>query len=132
MDEPLPAGRSFADLAGGKRASIADFGDYARGLVYGEHRAASEGTDSAGGFLVPTTYSATVLDLMRNQTQVIQAGAQVVPCGSDDNRIAKVVADPSPAWRNESAAIASGDITFGEVVLKPKSLAVWSRRRLSW
>lgn len=122
MNTAFPEGRGFSDLAG-KAASASEFGEFVRSMVY-EGRAASEGTDSAGGFLVPTKYASGVLDLARNRAQTVNAGAVVVPLGSDDVRVAKVNVDPVPGWRNEAAAIASGDITFGEVRFTARSLAV--------
>ena len=89
-----------------------------------ERRALSEGTDSAGGFSVPTILSAQIIDRLRAQSVLIRAGARTVPLSSDQNVIAKLTADPTPAWRAESAAIAVSDPTFGAVSLAPKSLAV--------
>jgi HK97 family phage major capsid protein len=89
-----------------------------------ERRALSEGTDSAGGFTVPTILSAQIIDRLRAQSVLIRAGARTVPLTSDTNVIAKLSADPTPAWRAESAAIAISDPTFAAVTLAPKSLAV--------
>lgn len=125
-NNPLPKGASFADLTD-KPADFREFGNAARALVYGdrsEFRAAGEGTNSAGGFLVAPRYAATVLDLMRPATQVVNAGATVVPLDSDDVTIAKVVGDPTPAWRTENSAISESDLTFGSVHFTARSLAV--------
>ncbi len=104
-------------------------GQYLRAMVIGaktdtERRALSEGTDSAGGFTVPDVLSANLIDLMRARSVTIQAGARTVPLGSDTNYIAKLLTDPTPGWRAESAAIAESDPTFGRVTLTPKALAV--------
>lgn len=124
LDTPLTRGQSFADLAG-KPASDADFGDYLRAVIYGdESRAMTKGTPANGGYLVPVEYSASVLDLARNQTRVIQAGAQVIPLSAGEVRVAKLTKDPSPQWRNESEAISQDDMNLGEVVFKPQSMAV--------
>jgi HK97 family phage major capsid protein len=123
VNVPLTRSQSFADLAG-RSATDGEFGEYVRALAYGDTRAMSEGVDANGGFLVPTLYSASVLDLARNQARVMQAGAQVVPLGSDDVRVAKLVKDPSPTWRNEASAIATDDLNIGEVRFQAKSLAV--------
>ena len=98
LNVPLQRQQSFADLAG-KRVTAEDFGTLARDLAYGrEHRAVQvEPVDNLGGFLVANVYSASVLDVVRNKCRVIEAGATVVPLGSDDVRIAKVTKDPTPA-----------------------------------
>ncbi len=104
-------------------------GDYLRAMIVGprndvEKRALAEGTDSAGGFTVPDVLSARLIDRMRAASTVIQAGAQTVPLMSDVNYVAKVLTDPAPAWRNENAAIAESDPTFGRVTLTARSLGV--------
>jgi HK97 family phage major capsid protein len=121
---PLQRSQNLAPAWSASQAE--DFGDYLRSLVFGqaEQRAMSEGTSSLGGFLTPTLYSNSVLDLARNKTRVIQAGAELVPVGSDDYRYAKVLTDPAPGWRNEAAAIAVDDMTLSEIQFQPKSLAV--------
>lgn len=89
-----------------------------------ERRALNEGTDSAGGYTVPTVLSAALIDRLRRQSVLVRAGARTVPLTSDANVIAKLTADPTPAWRAEAGAVATSDPTFGAVTLAPKSLAV--------
>lgn len=107
-------------------------GQYLGAMVRGaktdvEKRALAEGTDSAGGYTVPTMLSAQMIDLLRAQSVAIAAGAQTVPLGSDANNIAKLSADPVPAWRVENAVINESDPTFANVPLVPKSLAVLTK-----
>jgi HK97 family phage major capsid protein len=104
-------------------------GAYLRAMVLGpktdlERRALAEGTDSAGGYSVPDRLSAMMIDRLRPASVVFRAGAQLVPLTSDTNYVAKVVTDPSPAWRNENASAAESDPTFGRVTLTPRSLMV--------
>jgi HK97 family phage major capsid protein len=106
------------------------FGRYVRGMVTGdwrgadaERRALVEGTASAGGHLVPTPLSARIIDRARNQTRVMQAGAQVVPMESSTLKLARVVGDPTAAWHTEMATISASDMTFDAVTLTAKALA---------
>jgi len=104
-------------------------GQYLRSMVVGgktdvERRALAEGSDSAGGYTVPDALSAQLIDLARAQSVVTAAGAMTVPLGSDQNRIAKLLTDPVPAWRSEAGAVATSDPTFGPIDLVPRSLAV--------
>ena len=104
-------------------------GDMMRALAFGcendiERRALSEGTDSAGGYTVPTILSARLIDLMRKKSRVFQAGAGTLPLDSDKHQFAKLTADPTPGWRAEAAAVAESDPTFTNVEFAPKSLAV--------
>lgn len=123
---PFAKGQGFADLAG-RVATAEEFGTFVRSLANGETRANVESTPGAGGFLVPLTYSASVLDQARNKARVITAGAQTVPMSSSEHQIAKVDGTPDAGWRSEATAIATGDMAFSAVTFKAKSLAVLVR-----
>ncbi|PWG18067.1 phage major capsid protein [Salibaculum griseiflavum] len=104
-------------------------GAFLRAIVTGaksetEQRALAGGTDAAGGYTVPTVTSAQLIDLARANMVLDAAGAQTMPLDSAENVVAKVTADPTPAWRVENAAVNESDPTFGGVILKPKSIAV--------
>lgn len=104
-------------------------GAYLRSMAIGaktdiEKRALAEGTDSSGGYTVPTTLSARLIDNLRAQSVCTRAGAQMVPLTSDNHSIAAVDSDPTPAWRNENEAVNEDDPTFRNVPFAPKSLAV--------
>ena len=113
------------------RSEYADLslGKYFRAMVCGartdlEKRALSEATDSQGGFTVPDILGAQMVDLLRAQSVVTQAGAVTIPLTSDSHSFARVASDPVPGWRNENAAVAESDPTFDNVPLTPRSLAV--------
>lgn len=89
-----------------------------------ERRALAEGSDSAGGYTVPKTLSAQLIDNLRAASVCVRAGAQTVPLDSNKHSIAKVVADAVPAWRAENAALNESAPTFGQILFEPKSLAV--------
>lgn len=105
-----------------------DVGQFLRAAITGastdvERRALAAGTDSAGGFTVPTILSAQLIDKLRAQSVVVQAGARTVPLEGKTN-VAKLLTDPVPAWRAENAAVNEADATFGQVTFDPQSLAV--------
>jgi HK97 family phage major capsid protein len=91
-----------------------------------EIRAAlSEGSDSAGGFTVPTFLSAQLIDRLRARSVVFQAGARTIPLDTGKaTTIAAILTDPAATWRAENAAVATSDMTFGAVSFVPKTLAV--------
>jgi HK97 family phage major capsid protein len=89
-----------------------------------ERRALAEGSDSTGGAAVPTLLAGTVIDRVRNATHVLNAGAQLVPVGSDDYSIPRLAADAAGAWRNENAAVAVSGQTFEKVTFTVRSHAV--------
>ena len=111
-----------------------DAGRFVRGMVTGnwrgaspellEFRALAESTGGAGGFLVPTPLANVILDRARNQAQVIRAGARTFAMEADTLKVAKVLTDPVPTWRNEAGIITESDETFGQVTFDSKSLAV--------
>jgi HK97 family phage major capsid protein len=108
-------------------------GRLVRGMVTGrwdspdapERRALDSGASATGGVLVPTLTSAGVIDLLRNQAQVLTAGASIVPMGSEKVTLPRITADPSgvPAWRGQNDAVASGAPAFDGVSLVSKTLA---------
>jgi HK97 family phage major capsid protein len=85
----------------------------------------SEGTDSAGGFTVPDILMAPWIDRLRAALVVVRAGAVTVPLSSDTVKIARLLTDPTAAWRSENGAVAESDPTFEAVTFTPRSLDVF-------
>ena len=109
-------------------------GRVVRGMVTGnwddadlEKRALAEGVDATGGFLTPEILSTQVIDRVRNQAKVIEAGARTVPLESDQESIPRLATGVTGAWRAENAAVIEQDATFERVTFRPKSLAVLTR-----
>lgn len=103
-------------------------GDTVRAMVTGprnetEKRALSEGTDSAGGYTVPTPLASWFIDRLRSQSVAVRAGARTIPMDSQTLAIARLETDPTIGWRAENASVAEGDPTFAAVTLTAKSLA---------
>lgn len=125
--EPINVYAKSVNIHSGKTAEM-DLGDTVRALVHGprneaERRTLSEGTASAGGYTVPEVLAKQVIDLQRKKTRVIQAGAITIALTSDNLTMAKILTDPTVAFREELAAIATGDPTFGAVTWTPRSIA---------
>jgi HK97 family phage major capsid protein len=104
------------------------FDRYLRGLATArwdgaEHeRALAEATVGAGGALVPAPLSARVIDLMRNRTVVLRAGATTVPMGSQTLALARLTSEGSPAWKTEGANITAADMVFDRVTFTARTL----------
>jgi HK97 family phage major capsid protein len=73
--------------------------------------------------LVPTPIANQVIDLARNATRVIQAGAVTIPMTSNTLKLPRLTNESSPAWRNENAAVTPQDLTFDTVTFTARSLA---------
>jgi HK97 family phage major capsid protein len=86
--------------------------------------ALSVGTDSAGGYTVPEPLYREAIDVMRNKTRVVSAGAQTVMLSADKLNMARVTSDLTPAWRAENAAVAESATVFDNVQFVAKSHAV--------
>lgn len=94
-----------------------------RGTVFGDwtgskrefQASMTEGSLAGGGAMVPSPLSTEIIDLARNQTRVIQAGARTVPMTSSTLKMARVASDPAATWHTEAAVIAPSDATL-EVV----------------
>lgn len=100
-----------------------------RGVVTGDwggddrvRAAMTESSLAGGGYLLPTVLSTQIIDLARNQTRVMQAGARIFPMTNKKLDVAKWAGDPSMAWHSESAAISQSDATIGKVTLDAKTL----------
>jgi HK97 family phage major capsid protein len=92
------------------------FDRYLRGMATGEwdgaehERALAEATVGAGGALVPSPLAARVIDLARNQTVVLRAGAVTVPMTAQTLALARLTSEgtrrgsrrtrrsPLPTW----------------------------------
>lgn len=106
-----------------------ELGDLMRAMVTGTDSAEirnvlAEGTDSAGGYTVPTILVEKFIDRMRAASVCVTAGAKTILLDTQATSIARLETDPAPAWRAENAAIAESDPTFGTVALTARSLAV--------
>lgn len=87
--------------------------------------ALSTGTDTAGGFAVPSVVMPGILEALVPASSVLSAGAGIVPLDSGAKTFTTAAVDtiPQAAWRLESGAVAESQPTFRGVVAAPKSLA---------
>lgn len=106
-------------------------GRLVRGMVTGhwqggesEKRALSEATVGAGGNLLPSPISSYVIDRIRNQARVIEAGATTVAMESDTLSLPRLTTGVTAAWRTENTPVAQSDPVFDRVTLQARTLAV--------
>ncbi len=71
---------------------------------------------------MPAPLASRVIDLARNQTRVIQAGATTVPMTSSTLRIPRLTGEGAPAWKTENASITDVDMTFDSVTLTARTM----------
>ncbi len=82
-------------------------------------KALSEGTDSAGGYLVPEEFSAKVLDIASDVGYARKLGT-VLTMKRDVMNIPTLASKPAVQWVSEAGAISTGEPTFGQVQLVAK------------
>ncbi|BAZ94298.1 capsid-like protein [Thiohalobacter thiocyanaticus] len=88
-----------------------------------ERRALSEGSDSAGGYTVPSTLMGDLVDTLRAKARVIEAGARTVLLPSNAVMIARQITDPSATWHAENAADFNDSTpTFAGIRFQAKTL----------
>ncbi|MCK4413974.1 MAG: phage major capsid protein [Candidatus Eisenbacteria sp.] len=92
-----------------------------------EKRAIGESTGALGGFLIPDSLSATIIDLARNKSRCITAGAQTLPMATAEVHLARVTGDASAFWRQEHGAITESDPAFERIILKAMALGILVR-----
>lgn len=90
-------------------------------------KALSEGTDSAGGYLVPVEHGSRLVELLRARTAVRAAGATLVPMSSDVLQIPAQNGGATAYWVAENAAITASDQIWGQVTLQARKLAALTK-----
>ena len=78
---------------------------------------------SSGGIMIPTPLAGSVIDLARNATRVIQAGAITVPMSSATLRYARLDQDVAANWTLEANNIAMSTAAFDSVTFTAHKLA---------
>ena len=84
--------------------------------------AMSEGTNSAGGFLVPDPLSNTIVNLQEDYG-VFQRNTRVVPMTSDTLAVPRRTAGLTVYYPGENTAITASDLTFAQATLTAKKYA---------
>ena len=107
-----------------------DLSAFFRGIAGGRTTEAiraslSEGTDSQGGYAVPTWLLPGILSALVPASSMLQAGTNVAVLQQpgDSFKVAAVDTVPTAAWRLENGAVAESDPTFKGLTITPRSLA---------
>ena len=81
-----------------------------------------EGTDSAGGFLVPEEYDTRLIEKLEQENVLRKLGTVIQTSG--ERKINVAATKPAASWVEESGALAFGDATFSQVILDAYKLSV--------
>lgn len=107
-----------------------DLANFVRGVANmktseGVRNALTEGTNTAGGYTVPSILLPGILGALAPASSLISAGASValVQDQAKSFTIAGVDSLPTAAWRAESGNVAESDPSFRSLTITPRSLA---------
>ena len=96
-------------------------------------RAADSGSGPAGAFVLNRGIAATILDPLREQLVLQQAGATYIPmAGIDTLTIRKLVGVPGAYWAAENTAVEGDDATWAIATLMLKELRAPTRWPNRW
>lgn len=80
--------------------------------------------DTAGGTLVPAPAQGELIELLRNKTCLMEAGARVMPLPAQGSiALPKQTGASTAYWVGENTTITNSDLTTGDLLLKAKKLA---------
>lgn len=81
-----------------------------------------EGTDSAGGFLIPTEYDTRLIEKLEQENILRKLGTVIQTSG--ERKINVAATKPAASWVEECGALTFGDATFSQVILDAYKLSV--------
>ncbi|WP_160142444.1 phage major capsid protein [Arthrobacter sp. SLBN-100] len=87
---------------------------------------------TGGSAVVPTIWAGQLIDLARNKSAVMQAGASIVPMDAGVVKIGRLSGDPSAAFRAEASVITPSDPTFDNVTLTATTMSSLVIGSLEW
>jgi HK97 family phage major capsid protein len=89
-------------------------------------------TTTSGSAVVPTLWASNIIDRARNLSQVINAGAQLIPMEANQVKIGRLTVDPTAAFRTEGSTVTASDPTFDNVTLTAKTLSALVIGSIEW
>ena len=81
-----------------------------------------EGTDSAGGYLVPTEYDERLIEKLEQENILRRLGTVIQTSG--ERKINVAATKPTASWVEESGELVFSDPTFSQVILDAYKLSV--------
>lgn len=108
--------------------------DYERDVIESLAQIKSNNAQSgeAGGYLIPEEHTSEIIDLAMAKTPVFEMGPTVIRNLRGELPIPKVTGRPTMYWVGEEEESTESETTFGEIVLRPKTAAAFTKisRRL--
>jgi HK97 family phage major capsid protein len=86
-------------------------------------KAMSQGTDTAGGYIVPEEAIAQVIEKLKAQVVAYELGARDMACTGVPCTIPKLTTAATGYWVSENSTITSSDLGFEQINMTPKTVA---------
>lgn len=87
------------------------------------HRTLQAGSAPDGGYTVAQTVdTANLVELLRNQSRLVELGARVITGLTGDVTIPRVLTGSIAYWVGENGTIAGSSPTFGQIAMKPRRI----------
>lgn len=88
-----------------------------------KEKAMSQGTDTAGGYIVPEEAITQVIEKLKANVIAYDLGARDMPCTGVPVSIPKLTTAATGYWVNENSTITSSDLGFEQINMTPKTVA---------
>ncbi len=86
-------------------------------------KAMSQGTDTAGGYIVPEEAIAQVIEKLKAQVVAYELGARDMACTGVPCTIPKLTTAATDYWVSENSTITASDLGFEQINMTPKTVA---------
>lgn len=90
---------------------------------FSPRNALSEGLSPDGGYLVQPALSRQMIDLARDSSIVVRAGARTVAMPTSEFDLLRVTGDPTIGWFAENQTITGSGPTFGRLKFRARKMA---------
>lgn len=88
-----------------------------------KEKAMSQGTDTAGGYIVPEEAITQVIEKLKAQVIAYDLGARDMTGGGVPVTIPKITSSATGYWVSENSTITSSDLGFEQINMVPKTVA---------
>jgi HK97 family phage major capsid protein len=149
--KPEARGGDFVNLATGAPAAVRSGESFAEHATVKAARSQAQAQEQAaiathgnlcnqlraisltgGQAVVPQVWASQLIDLARNKSAVLQAGAQIVPMEASVVKIGRLTGDPTAAFRVENSLITPSDPTLDNVTLTAQTMSCEVIGSMEW
>jgi HK97 family phage major capsid protein len=111
-----------------KEAGVfADLGTFMRGVISPkvlnvDEKRTLDSLTGSGGYTVPENLSAEIIDMLRQDLALVNAGAVILNLKPGTSKICKIDGDVTAQWKQQAADINLSDPTITDITIVPKTV----------